>query len=290
MRHIGYIRGAVLSQFMSQVRYWSITIPHEHFTPFLPLSVAYIKGQLERAASGYLHWQVMCILKRSERRNVLSRIFGEKAHLEPSRSDALSDYVWKEDTRIDGTQFELGKRPVNRSDPRDWDAILSSAKAGEFDKIPADIQVRCYSNLQKIAASNMSPIALEKVTPTLIRKSTYSGELQEQVSPVLPGSNQDLTPIRKFQLPSSGTDTVVRKMSSLTNSEAVSISPICCDGPIDTPCPSRLKDQSCLCRPKRCGLHPTCTQKNGTQHWTRRLKRRSSEDLMSQGTINPFKK
>lgn len=41
-----------------QARYWIGTIPREHFTPSLPDSVQWIKGQLERGESGYEHWQI----------------------------------------------------------------------------------------------------------------------------------------------------------------------------------------------------------------------------------------
>jgi len=33
---------------------------------------------------------------------------GPECHAELSRSAASTDYVWKEDTRVDGTPFELG--------------------------------------------------------------------------------------------------------------------------------------------------------------------------------------
>jgi len=36
---------------------------------------------------------------------------GERGHWELSRSDAAAEYVWKEDTRVPGTQFEFGSRP-----------------------------------------------------------------------------------------------------------------------------------------------------------------------------------
>lgn len=146
-----------------QFRYWILTIPVHFFIPFLPNDVSYIKGQLEEgAANGYRHWQLLAHTGRKLTLSAVKKIFGDKAHIEPSRSEAADAYVWKEDTRVEGTQFELGKKPMRRHNPEDWDAILDSAKTGNFDSIPADIQVRCYNNLKRIAADHIQPIGIQR--------------------------------------------------------------------------------------------------------------------------------
>lgn len=77
--------------------------------------------------------------------------------MEASRSDAADAYVWKEETRIADTQFELGAKQVKRNSSEDWDAIRKRAKVGELDEIPADIYVRCYNQLQRISKDHMVP-------------------------------------------------------------------------------------------------------------------------------------
>lgn len=146
-----------------QARYWLLTIPQHAFTPYQPPGVTYIRGQLERGEStGYLHWQVLVAFQRKLRLGGLKTIFGSSVHAEPSRSDAAMAYVWKDDTRIDGTQFELGSRPIQRSSSADWEAIRQNAKKGQLDNIPADIFVRYYNALKRISVDYCEPVAVER--------------------------------------------------------------------------------------------------------------------------------
>lgn len=110
----------------------------------------------------YLHWQVLVIFKRKLRLGGVKSIFGRTTHAEPSRSEAADEYVWKEETRVDGTQFELGARPLNRAKSADWEAIKDAAKRGRMDDIPGDIFVRNYGNLKRIAVDYCEPVALER--------------------------------------------------------------------------------------------------------------------------------
>lgn len=136
---------------MNQARFWLLTIPHADFVPYLPPNVDYIRGQLELSDNtGYLHWQICVHFARKIRLRGVKSIFGDTAHAEPSRSEAARDYVWKEDTRVDGTQFELGNIPVRRGVSADWDAVRESAKRGRLDDIPADIYCRLYGNIKVI--------------------------------------------------------------------------------------------------------------------------------------------
>jgi len=121
-------------------RYWILTIPHEHFTPYLPPGIAWIRGQLELGHGGYLHWQLVCTFSKTVRLSAVTKLFGP-FHAELSRSDAASAYVWKMDTRVDGTQFELGQQPTKRNCKRDWDAVWESAKSGQLDAIESGIRL-----------------------------------------------------------------------------------------------------------------------------------------------------
>jgi len=137
-----------------KAKYWLLTIPHNGYTPYRPECVLYIRGQLERGTeNGYLHWQLLATFASQQRLATVKRVFGETCHAEPSRSDAADDYVWKDETRIAGTQFELGKRPIRRNSPEDWETVRSDAKCGRLDDIPAQIFVQHYRTLRAISSS-----------------------------------------------------------------------------------------------------------------------------------------
>lgn len=141
--------------------YWLLTIPHASFTPYLPPGVAYIKGQLELSnETQFLHWQILVACNTKCRLAAVKRIFGEQVHAELTKSSAANDYVWKEDTRVDGTQFELGQLKFKRNCSTDWATVLRDAKRGRLDDIPADVVVRHYGNLRRIAMDNLAPVAI----------------------------------------------------------------------------------------------------------------------------------
>lgn len=143
-----------------QGRYFLATIPHHGFTPFLPPGVSYIKGQLERGDSGYLHWQVLICLPAKKTVAYLRALLGPH-HYELSRSSAASEYVWKSASRV-GHQFELGSLPYNRNSSVDWNRVWTAATSGELASIPADIRVRHYSTLRKISSDHATAEPLTK--------------------------------------------------------------------------------------------------------------------------------
>lgn len=148
---------------MNQARFWLLTIPHADFLPFLPANVSHIQGQLERGHdTGYLHWQIVVSFPRKLRLRGVKSVFGESCHAEPTRSDAARQYVFKEDTRIDGTAFELGELPFRRGESVDWEIIRTNAKRGRLDDIPPDVYCRLYGNFKRIAVDHMEPIGVER--------------------------------------------------------------------------------------------------------------------------------
>lgn len=141
--------------------YWLLTIPQHQFTPYLPDGVVYIHGQLERGAdTGYLHWQLLVCFTRRERLRGVQRVFGEGLHAELSRSSAAGEYCLKEDTRVEGTQFQLGDPPIQRQKAQDWDRVWGWAVSGEYLKVPADIRVRCYTSLRRIEKDHMQALEI----------------------------------------------------------------------------------------------------------------------------------
>lgn len=126
-----------------QCRYWLLTIPGEEWDPILPESCSYIKGQKEVGEeTGYVHWQVLCIFRRKTRLGGVKSVFGQSCHAEPSRSAAADGYVWKEQTRVDGTQFELGSKPTRRNSESDWGQVWDLARDGRLLDIEPSIRVQ----------------------------------------------------------------------------------------------------------------------------------------------------
>jgi len=83
-------------------------------------------------------------------------------HAELSRSRAAEIYVWKEDTRVEGTQFEIGCKPICRAAAIEWESIWELAQTGSFEEIPASIRVQSYRTLRAIHADYAQPIGVER--------------------------------------------------------------------------------------------------------------------------------
>lgn len=145
-----------------QGRYWILTIAHHNFTPYLPNECSFIRGQLETGnQTGYLHWQVVVGFKRSVRPAAVKKVFGD-CHHELTKGPAANEYCWKEDTKVAGTEFTIGKLPMKRSCAKDWEDIWDNAKKGDLVAIPADIRVRSYKVLKQIEKDHLKPIAMER--------------------------------------------------------------------------------------------------------------------------------
>lgn len=140
-----------------RARYWIATLSARNnvYSPVLVDGIDYIKGQLERGDSGYLHWQFVVYTARRITVAQLKRLLPRDVHVEPTRSRAAVDYVWKDDTCADmESRFELGSMPMRRNSPNDWAAIRSNAISDSLESIPDDVFVRYYGNLRRIAADN----------------------------------------------------------------------------------------------------------------------------------------
>jgi len=142
-----------------QGKFWLLTIPQNAYMCYLPPSCCFIKGQLERGErTGYLHWQLLVCFKKKVRLAGVKNVFGSTIHAELSRSAAASEYVWKEETSVAGTRFELGQVPFKRNDKSDWERVRVLAKANKLDQIDADIYVRFYGSLKRIAKDHMTAV------------------------------------------------------------------------------------------------------------------------------------
>lgn len=147
----------------AQGRYWILTIPRADWNPGLPEGVSYVKGQLERGnTTGFEHWQFICYFNTKVRLSRLKSIFGDTAHAELTRSEAAETYCSKEDSRIEGTEFEFGRKPFQKAKSEDWEQIWEAAKEGRLDVISGDIKIRYYGNIKRVAVDHCQPCAIER--------------------------------------------------------------------------------------------------------------------------------
>lgn len=160
-----------------QGRYWMLTIPVAHY-PAVSLvdPVVYIKGQQEIGQQGLHHWQLLALTSKKVTATALKACFCRQAHVELSRSAAADDYVWKEDTRVPDTQFEMGERPVRRNNKTDWENVLTKVKEGRIGDVPADIQIRHYSSLKRIAVDNMVNVPRDQIVANYFWGASGSGK------------------------------------------------------------------------------------------------------------------
>lgn len=146
--------------------FWLLTLPFESWeSPLeLPEFCQYIKGQAELSQTGYKHWQVCLALKAKKTLNQLKQFFNFTGfHAELTKSTAAFAYVWKEETRIPGTQFQFGIQPIQRNSKTDWEHVWTAATNGDLAKIPANIRVVSYRTLRAIAADHDKALPMERV-------------------------------------------------------------------------------------------------------------------------------
>lgn len=141
--------------------FWLFTVPAHEYVPYLPPGCVWIRGQLELGEGGFLHWQFLVAFAEKKTLQQVRSLFGP-FHAELSRSEAAAEYVWKEETRVDGTQFEFGHRPFRRNSRPDWDAIWQNAQSGRVESVPSNIRVLHYRTLRSIAADYDRPLGIEK--------------------------------------------------------------------------------------------------------------------------------
>lgn len=141
--------------------FWLLTIPHHSYVPYPLPGTVWSKGQLELAVGGFLHWQLVVAFATKKSLRQVKELFGTGAHCELTYAQQGSEeYVWKEDTRVAGTQFELGAKPFRRNCATDWEEVWTKAIEGDYLSIPANVRVQNYRTLRTIRSDFAEPLGM----------------------------------------------------------------------------------------------------------------------------------
>ena len=94
----------------SKYMYWILTIKFYSWRipDTVQKNVKYMRGQLEHSKTKYLHWQIAVQYYKPQYFTAVKQQFSKHAHVEPIFSVAAWNYVWKSETALSNTQFELG--------------------------------------------------------------------------------------------------------------------------------------------------------------------------------------
>lgn len=133
-------------------RMWLCTLnnPTEKLSDLFDLfKPQYLCGQLEKGENGTPHFQFYLHFSKQVLFTQLKKLHDRVHFIGVKINNGVESYCLKTESRIDGP-YEFGTKPLNRNSKTDWDSIFLSAKRGNFDAIPSDIKIRCYSNLKKI--------------------------------------------------------------------------------------------------------------------------------------------
>jgi len=121
---------------------------------FEQTGAVYVVGQLEAGNDterahihAYANWPFKMGFTR------LKRMYPSINLREVKIDNGVREYCMKEETRVAGP-WEFGKIPLSRNSKTDWALVKQAAKAGDYDKIPDNILVTHYSNIQKLYKDN----------------------------------------------------------------------------------------------------------------------------------------
>jgi len=144
--------------------FWILTISCEQYPdqPGLSLELSWIRGQKEIGLGGFEHWQCVVAFKQKASLRTVQRVF-PGVHAEITRSEAAVQYVWKEDSAVEGTRFEEGVKPIQRNSKVEWEKVWESAIKGDIMAIPANIRVQNYRTLRAIQSDYGKPVGIERV-------------------------------------------------------------------------------------------------------------------------------
>jgi len=239
-----------------QALYWILTIPHEGFTPYLPPDCCHVIGQLELGEGGFLHWQLVATFNRKATLSAVRTCFGPW-HAERTRSDAAREYVWKEDTRVAGTQFEIGQLPIRRNMPTTGQQYEQAQLPEIYPRCPMMYSFVVITNCGELAATAYNQFQWSELVQ-------YSGGEVVLARVVGPGTRQVSKLTLKILEPNGGMVTTIMNVLSSMNSGVPLTFRTSYAGSTGIQFASSVKVPHCHCLPLASGSRPTWTPDCGT--------------------------
>lgn len=251
---------------MGPAKYWIGTASEDLWSPYSPLPemVSYASGQKEIGSSGFCHWQLYLVLKRKQRLSWLSRVY-PGIHWEPTRSDAAESYCWKEATRVEGSQFALGSKPVKRNSViknlLSQPIGIQSEKKRKLETLTPSPQMFIYGIIMD------SKESLKTMYDRLLWSEPvqYFGAQLEQAKVTAPGKKPVFKLTLRIRLRNGGMDTEIKNMLSSMNFEELSTSRMYLDGSTSILSRWKLKVVKPPCVLPSFGSLQISTQSIGTQ-------------------------
>lgn len=154
---------------MSRYRAWCYTLNNyteDDERNLSALDCVYHTYGRERGEMGTPHLQGFVYFADGKTLQAVRRLLGGRAHVEPkSRHSRFADCIRY--CQKDGDFETFGKAPEDQrqkgeGEQERWSEALENAKAGNFDAIPGDIYLRCYSAVKRVAqdhAPEATPLA-----------------------------------------------------------------------------------------------------------------------------------
>lgn len=146
---------------MDKSRAWVFTwnnYEEENKTNILKLpientQVKYVGFGEEIGESGTPHLQGLIYFHNRVRFNSVKKVLNEKVHIEMMKGSIEESLAY---CNKDGKYSESGTKPFSQkekgeSEKERWELALQSAKKRKLEDVPADIQIRYWSSLNKIA-------------------------------------------------------------------------------------------------------------------------------------------
>lgn len=123
----------------------------------IPFPISYhVYGEETAPTTGTKHYQGYVILqKKKYLSTMIKKIPGVHIEIARGKPSQCSDYCKKE-----GKFVETGTlphdNPGGEATKKKWSDIWDAAKAGDIEKIPADIRIRCYHQIKRIRQDSMT--------------------------------------------------------------------------------------------------------------------------------------
>jgi len=170
-----------------QAVYWAGTITFSNDNDMICLwglygddgegCIKWMKGQAEvgNSVTRYKHWQVVVLMSTKKSLRQMKDIDGV-AHWEPSRSSAIETYVWKEDTRVEGSQFMYGEKPHKANSRIDYGIQMELARAGKFDEMDKGVYFKYKKTAESFYRDNIVAVYRDNVKIKYFHGGTSTGK------------------------------------------------------------------------------------------------------------------